>query len=162
MAVTPLRDLVARLVASELNPARRYRCLILQADRLDLLARLCECLPATLPTTGKPPSVLGWEGFFDSVGAVAADTAKGSILSAGKESAILLAGPLHFIDYWTAGVQEGFWNFLSLYSRGPGIVAVDVPRTEGVEGPFVARGVIPGTDIRFLRPRLVATEEAFT
>ena len=72
------------------------------------------------------------------MGAIAADTAKENILAAGKDKAILLAGPLHFIDYWTPGVQEGFWSFLSLYSRGPGIVAVDILRTEGIEGPFVA------------------------
>ena len=162
MAVTTLRDQVARLVSTELNPARRYRCLVLQTDQIDLLDRLCECLPPALVMAGKPPGVLDWEGFFDSVGAIAADTAKENILAAGKDKAILLAGPLHFIDYWTPGVQEGFWSFLSLYSRGPGIVAVDILRTEGIEGPFVARGVVPGTDIRFLRPRLVATEPAFS
>lgn len=161
MAVTALSEQVGRLVAGELNPARRYRCLILQTDRLDLLARLCDCLPGALAPLGRPANFLGWDGFFDTVGAISADTAKGNILVAGKESPVVLAGPLHFIDYWTPGVQEGFWNFLSLYSRGPGIVVVDVPRTEGVEGPFVARGIIPGTEIRFQRPRLVATEETF-
>lgn len=159
MAVTTLSDQVARLLAWELNPARRYRCLILQTDRLDLLGRLCDCAPGALGSLGKPVNVVSWETFFDSVGALSADTAKGKILTAGKESFVVLAGPLHFVDYWTPGVQEGFWNFLSLYSRGPGVVVVDIPRTEGVEGPFVARGVIPGTDIRFQRPRLVATEE---
>lgn len=162
MAVTPLRDQVARLVSAELCPTRRYRCLILQADRLDLLSRLCECLPPAFSGAGWAHSVLPWEGFFDHVGAIAADSAKSLITTAGKTDTVVLAGPLHFVDYWTPGTQEGFWNFLSLYSRGPGIVVVDIPRTEGVEGPFVARGVIPGTDIRFLRPRLVATEETFT
>ena len=91
--------------------------------------------------------------------AFSADKARGNVLDAGKDKAVVLAGPLHYMDYWTAGVQEGFWNFLALYSRGPGVVVVDIPRTEGVEGPFVARGVVPCTEIRFLRPRLVATEE---
>ncbi|MBP3955363.1 hypothetical protein J8F10_08730 [Gemmata sp. G18] len=162
MAVTPLRDQVARLVSAELNPTRRYRCLILQADRLDVLSRLCEYLPSALADAGRASRVLPWEGFFDQVGAMAADSARACINEAGKTDAVVLAGPLHFVDYWTPGVQEGFWNFLSLYSRGPGIVVVDIPRTEGVEGPFVARGVIPGTDIRFLRPRLVATEETYS
>jgi hypothetical protein len=153
----PLRDQVSRLVAGELNPARRYRCLILQANRLDLLSRLCDWLPAALSSLGRPSSVLSWDSFFDAVGAISADTARGTVLAAGKESAVILAGPLHFIDYWTPGVQDGFWGFLSLYSFGPGVVVVDVPRTEGVEGPFVARGGL-GTDVRFLRPRLVATE----
>lgn len=162
MAVTTLRDQIARLVSAELNPVRRYRCLVLQTDRIDLIDRLRECLPSVLMRAEKPPGVLEWEEFFDSVGAIAADTARENILAAGMDRAILLAGPLHFIDYWTAGVQEGFWSFLSLYSRGPGIVAVDILRTEGIEGPFVARGVIPGTEIRFLRPRLVATEAAFS
>ena len=85
----------------------------------------------------------------------------GAIVAAGKEAPVVLAGPLHYVDYWTTGVQEAFWSFLSLYSRGPGIVVVDIPRTEGVEGPFIARGTIPGTEIRYLRPRLVATEETF-
>ena len=162
MAVITLRDQVARLLGVELNSTRRYRCLVLQSDRIDLLDRLRECLPSALVMAGKPPCVLDWEEFFDSVGAIAADTVKENILAAGKDKAVLLTGPLHFIDYWTAGVQEGFWNFLSLYSRGPGIVALDILRTEGIEGPFVARGVISGTEIRFLRPRLVATEAGFT
>ena len=68
MAVTTLRDQIARLVSTELNPVRRYRCLVLQTDQIDLLDRLCECLPHALVMTGKPPGVLDWEGFFDSVG----------------------------------------------------------------------------------------------
>ncbi|MBX3399561.1 MAG: hypothetical protein KF873_12530 [Gemmataceae bacterium] len=159
MAITTLSDQVARLFAGELNPARRYRCLILQTDRLDLLDRLCACAPRALAPLGKPVRSLSWDTFFDSVGAISATTAKENILAAGKENFVVLVGPLHFIDYWTSGVQEGFWNFLSLYSHGPGVVVIDVLRTEGVEGPFVARGVIPGTEIRFQRPRLVATEE---
>lgn len=158
MAVSSLRDLVGSFVNRELNPARRYRCLVLQTDRLDLLGRLCEFVPSSLSGT---PQVLGWERFFDEVGAVSADNARDCIVSAGRNEIVILSGPLHYIDYWTLGVQEGFWSFLSLYSRGPGIIAVDIPRTDGVEGPFVARGLIPGTDIRFLRPRLVATEESF-
>jgi hypothetical protein len=162
MAVTSLRDQLARLVRAELNLTRRYRCLILQANRFDVLSSLCEHLPFALSDARKASSVLAWEGFFDQVGAMAADSARARINTTGTTAAVVLAGPLHFVDYWTPGVQEGFWNFLSLYSRGPGIVVVDILRTEGVEGPFVARGVIPGTDIRFLRPRLVATEETFT
>lgn len=160
MAMTPIFEQVGRLVARELNPARRYRCLILQSDRLDVQARLIDCIPDALTALGWQSSVLPWERFFDSVGAISADTARDSVLANGKDHAVVLAGPLHFMDYWTSGVQDGFWSFLSLYSRGPGVVIVDVPRTEGVEGSFVARGVITGTDVRFLRPRLVATEEA--
>lgn len=159
MAMTPLRNQLVRLVSAELNPSRRYRCLILQSDRLVVQSRLCEYLPYALSQAGKSIGVLAWEEFFDHVGAMAADSAKSIIRSAGRSDAVLLSGPLHFVDYWTPAVQEGFWSFLSLYSWGPGVVVVDVPRSEGVEGPFVARGVISGTDIRFLRPRLVATEE---
>ena len=57
MAVTTLRDQIARLVSTELNPARRYRCLVLQTDQIDLLDRLCECLPSALVMAGKPPGV---------------------------------------------------------------------------------------------------------
>jgi hypothetical protein len=158
MAVNLCEQLGA-LLAKELNPNRRYRCLILQTDRLDVQARLCDYLPDAIKALGWECALLPWDGFFDVVGAISADTARSNVLSAGKERAVVLAGPLHYMDYWTAGVQEGFWNFLALYSRGPGVVVVDIPRTEGVEGPFVARGVVQGTEIRFLRPRLVATEE---
>jgi hypothetical protein len=161
MAINPLQEKIGRLVASELNPGRRYRCLILQSDRLELIGRLCDSLPSALGTLGKAPNVLGWESFFDAVGAISSDEARGRVIVAGSKAPVVLAGPLHYVDYWTAGVQDGFWSFLSLYSRGPGVVAVDIPRTEGVEGPFVARGTIPGTEIRYLRPRLVATEESF-
>jgi len=161
MAITSLQENLEKLVASELNPARRYRCLILQTDRIDLLGRLCNYLPSALGTLGKVPKVLEWDSFFDAIGALSSDEARGRIIAAGKESPVVLTGPLHYVDYWTTGVQDGFWSFLSLYSRGPGLITVDIPRTEGVEGPFVARGTIPGTEIRYLRPRLVATEETF-
>lgn len=160
MAVTPLQYVVNRLVARELNPARRYRCLVLHTESLDQQARLCDCLPAAVNALGLQCVVLPWDRFFDTIGALSSDTVRDTVVANGKDRAVVLPGPLHYIDYWTAGVQEGFWNFLSLYSRGPGIVVVDIPRTEGVEGPFVARSILAGTDVRFLRPRLVATEEA--
>jgi hypothetical protein len=162
MAITSLRDQLVRLVTNELNASRRYRCLILQTDRLDIQSKICDFLPDVMSGLGIQSVVLSWESYFDSVGAISADSTRTKMLTAGKEKAIILSGPLHFVDYWTAGVQEAFWNFLSLYSRGPGIVVVDIHRTEGVEGPFVARGVVTGTDIRFLRPRLVAMGESFT
>ncbi len=159
MAVTPLQVAVTQLVARELNPARRYRCLILQCDSLDQQARLCDCLPTAISNLGWQSAILPWEKFFDTVGAISSDTARDMVVATGKDRAVVLTGPLHYVDYWTASVQEGFWSFLSLYSRGPGVILLDTPRTEGVEGPFVARGVISGTEVRFLRPRLVATEE---
>lgn len=154
-----LRDQLGTLLAKELNSVRRYRSLILQSDRLEVQSHLCDYLPDVIKTLGCEVSAFPWEVFFDQVGAISADNVKSRILAAGKDRAVVLAGPLHYMDYWTTVVQEGFWNFLALYSQGPGVVVVDIPRTEGVEGPFVARGVVPGTEIRFLRPRLVATEE---
>jgi hypothetical protein len=160
MAIAPLREQVGRLVASELSPRRRYRCLILQAADLAVLGRLCDHVLLALGELGSEPNILGWERFFDEVGALSSDTVRECIGTAGGQATVVLAGPLHYVDYWTTGVQDSFWSFLSLYSHGPGVVVVDTPRTEGVEGPFVARGTIPGTEIRYLRPRLVATEEA--
>lgn len=162
MAIIPLQKEIDKLVAGELNLERRYRCLVLQTDRIDLLGRLCDYLPSALGALGKAPIILGWESFFDAVGAISSDEARKRITAAGSESPVVLAGPLHYVDYWTSGVQDGFWSFLSLYSKGPGVVVVDVPRSEGIEGPFVARGTIRGTEIRYLRPRLVATEDTFS
>jgi len=161
MAVNSLQDSIHKLVASELNPGRRYRCLVFQSHRVDLLGRLCDYIPSALATDEKVPVILGWERFFDAVGALSSDEVRERIVSIGRQSPVVLEGPLHYVDYWTSGVQDGFWSFLSLYSSGPGVVVVDVPRTEGVDGPFVARGTLPGTEIRYLRPRLVATEETF-
>lgn len=153
-----LREQIGTLLLKEFSPNRRYRCLIFQTDRLDVQERLCVCLTDAINALGWESSLLAWDGFFDNVGAISAANARNKLLTAGLERAIVLSGPLHYMDYWTAGVQEGFWSFLSLYSRGPGVVVVDIPRTEGVDGPFVARGVVPGTEIRFLRPRLIAEE----
>lgn len=160
MALTSLQEQVNSLVARELNPGRRYRCLVLQTQRLDQQARLCDCLPAAVNAIGWQCSILPWDWFFDAVGALSSDNVRDMVIANGKDRVVLLPGPLHYIDYWPVGVQEGFWSFLSLYSLGPGILVVDITRTEGVEGPFVARGMLSGTDVRFLRPRLVATEEA--
>jgi len=162
MAIISLQQELDKLVASELSLRRRYRCLILQSDRIDVLGRLCDCLPSALGAIGKAPIVLPWDDFFDAVGAISCDEARGRITTAGSESPVVLAGPLHYVDYWTSGVQNGFWSFLSLYSKGPGIVVVDVPRSEAIEGPFLARGTIRGTEVRYLRPRLVATEDTFS
>ena len=160
MAIASLRDHVCRLVASEMSPGRRYRCLILQAADLAILARLSEHVRLALGGMGREPHVVGWESFFDAIGALSCDAVRAHIGAVGRHSAVVLVGPLHYVDYWTAGVQDSFWSFLSMYSQGPGVVVVDTPRTEGVEGPFVARGTIPGTEIRHLRPRLVVTEAA--
>lgn len=161
MAVSSLQDGIGRLVSSELRPGRRYRCLVLQSDRIDVLGRLCDYVPSALAAQGKAPTILGWEDLFDAIGAISSDDVRGLIISAGRESPVVLSGPLHYVDYWTSGVQDGFWSFLSLYSSGPGVVVIDIPGTEGVEGPFAARGTIPGTEVRYLRPRLAATEESF-
>jgi hypothetical protein len=103
--------------------------------------------------------ILDWESCFDPVGALSSDAVRWRIGVAGRGAAVILTGPLHYVDYWTSGVQDSFWTYLSLYSHGPGVVVIDTPRTEGVEGPFVARGIIPNTDIRYLRSCLVVTEE---
>ena len=154
-----LREQLGTLLIKELNPNRRYRCLILQTDRLDIQARLCNYLPDAIKALGLESSMLSWDGFFDEIGAISAANARNKLVAVGKERTVILAGPLHYMDYWSTGIQEGFWNFLALYSCGPGVVVVDIPRIEGVEGPFIIRGVVPGTEIRFLRPRLVATED---
>jgi hypothetical protein len=160
MAIASLREQVGRLVAVEVRPERRYRCLILQTADLAVLARLVEYAVSALSGLGRGASVIDWESLFDTIGAHSCDAVRDRIATAGEKTAVILAGPLHFVDYWTVGVQDGFWSFLSLYSHGPGIIVVDAPRTECVEGPFVARGTIQGTEIRYLRPRLVVTEEA--
>jgi hypothetical protein len=134
--------------------------LIVQTADLAVLGRVCEYISSNQTAGGKEATVLAWERFFDTVGAIACDEVRGRISATGQQSVVLLAGPLHFVDYWTPGVQDGFWSFLSLYSLGPGVVVADTPRTEAVENHFVARGTIPGTEIRYLRSRLVVTEEA--
>jgi hypothetical protein len=158
MAVTALQEKLAHLVAQELNSARRYRCLVLQTADLRLMAYLVEQATSLLTTSERGATVLPWEMFFDQVGALSSEDVRTHVLAPGRSNTVLLAGPLHYVDYWTGGVQDGFWNFMSLYSHGPGVVLFDTPRSEGVEGPFIPRGTIAGTDIRYLRPRLVATE----
>jgi hypothetical protein len=160
MAIASLREQIGRLIAAELSPRRRYRSLILQTADLAILARVCEYIRSGLTGQKGESILMDWDNFFDAVGALSCEQVRGRIRAVGTSTVVLLVGPLHYVDYWTPSVQESFWNFLSLYSNGPGIVVVDTPRTEGVEGPFVVRGTVPGTGIRYLRSRLVVAEEA--
>jgi hypothetical protein len=48
---------------------------------------------------------------------------------------------------------------LAGFTHGPGIIVVDTPRAEAVEGPFRMVGRIPGTDVRYLKSRLASTQD---
>jgi hypothetical protein len=81
------------------------------------------------------------------------------LIDAASGSDPVLTGPLHFLAYWSVQMQGAFWKHLAGFTHGPGIIVIDTPREEMVEGPFRFLGKIPGTEVRYLKSRLASTQD---
>lgn len=160
MAVELSREDVAALVAVELASSVRYRVLVLQSSDMSELARLVDYAFAASSALGSNPYLLDSLEFFDDIGAISCDSAWERISEAAKTRPIVLAGPLHFLDFWSDVTRNAFWRTLASFSSGPGILVVDVPRTDGIEGPFRLVGRVGDTDIRLLKSRLSVTQDS--
>ena len=151
MAIERMREQIDQLLDAELDERRRYRCLVLQTADLALLSEIGEAVRHHLANVIGEPRVLEWNQFFDEVGALSGSQVRTRVESEALRRPVVLEGPLHFLDYWTDLTQAGFWGFLSAFSQGPGIVVLDTPRMEAVEGPFRVQGKIVDSEVRFLR-----------
>lgn len=158
MAVEVLSDQIASLLAEQLHPRLRYRCLVLQCADIPVLSRVCETVIAVAGALGDPV-VLEYTDLFDQVGAASCRTVLERIEQAAATRPVILAGPLHYVDYWSEQVCTGFWRYLAAFMSGPGIIAVDTPREAVVEGAFRIVGRLPMADIRYLKSRLAATQD---
>jgi hypothetical protein len=158
MAIEVLGDQIASLLAEQLHPRLRYRCLLLHCADIPTLSRVCESVIAAAGTLGNP-CVLEHADQFDDIGAVSCRTVIARIEQVAATQPVILAGPLHYVDYWSEQVCTGFWRYLAAFMSGPGIIAVDAPRETVVEGAFRIVGRLPAADVRYLKSRLAATQD---
>lgn len=150
---------VSSVVSAQLNRRLRYRCLVFQSADVVTLGEVRNAVCGSLTSFGDPVRVVEYQDQFDAVGALSCDSVLERVAAAATASPVVLAGPLHYLDYWSEQVATAFWRFLGGFTGGPGIVALDGPREQGIEGAFRIVGRIRGTDIRYLKSRLASTQD---
>jgi hypothetical protein len=154
---------VATLIAKQLHPGLRYRCLLLQSGDLRVLSAVAEHAVQAIATTWEAkPEVIEYKQYLDDVGGWSCSAVLASLEERVHDRSVVLVGPLHFLDFWSIQTQGSFWKYLAGFSSGPGIVVTDVLRTDGVDGPFSLINRIGGTDLRYLKSRLALTESSPT
>jgi hypothetical protein len=152
---------VQALIAKQLHPSLRYRCLLLQSGDLRVLAAVAEHAARVLSSNGTAkPEVIEYKQFLDDVGGWSCSSVLAHLEERVHDRPVVLVGPLHFLDFWSIQTQGAFWKYLAAFSSGPGIIVTDVLRTDSVDGPFSLINRIGGTDLRYLKSRLALTESS--
>jgi hypothetical protein len=132
---------------------------VLQTGEIPVLSAVCESAIESAAALGGNPRVIDYGELFDDIGALSCNAVIERVEAAAGASPVVLAGPLHYLDYWSEQMRGAFWKFLAGFTHGPGIIVVDTPRGEAVEGPFRMVGRIVGTDVRYLKSRLASTQD---
>lgn len=159
MGVEISHDKLVALIAAQLERRLRYRCLLLQCADIGILSHLIQRSIEAMKVLGADVCVLEYADQFDRVGALSCNTVLERIAAGAPASPMVLAGPLHFLDFWSEQTIAAFWRHLSGFTHGPGILVVDTPRETAVESAFRVVGRIPGTDIRYLKSRLASAQD---
>ena len=159
MAVSTLRDNVGRVLFTQLNPRLRYRCLVVQSPDLQLIKEVQLYLEEIIREKNGKFTIIDGNKQFDAVGAVACQDLLATITSASKGEFVIIAGPLHFLDYWSRQIRSAFWSSLATVTSGAGIIVLDVPREAESDEVFRVVGQISGTDARYLKSRLAITQD---
>jgi hypothetical protein len=120
---------------------------------------VCQSAIDTAVSLGDSPKVIDYADLFDDIGALSCNAVIERIEAVAASWPVVLAGPVHYLDYWSEQVRGAFWKFLAGFTHGPGIIVVDTPRAEAIEGPFRMVGRISGTDVRYLKSRLASTQD---
>ena len=156
-----LESHVENLIAKQLHPSLRYRCLLLQSGDMRVISAVAKHAAQAIATawTAKP-EIIEYKQFLDEVGGWSCSTVLAHLEERVHDKPVVLVGPLHFLDFWSIQTQGVFWKYLAGFSSGPGIIVTDVHRTEGVDGPFSLINRIGGTDLRYLKSRLALTESS--
>ena len=158
MAIDAFDTQVNHLITDHLAPQTRYRSMLFQSNDLSLLRSISSLL--CTKSMEVEHNLMPVDG-LDLLGDECDQSCK-SILEKIKDMseniAIVIEGPLHFLDYWSVNVQSSFWAQLSEYSSGEGLIILDTFRSVGINDLFVAEGNIAGSHIQYLKSRLFATE----
>jgi len=159
VAVEDVRTQVGHITQVHLGANQRYRCLIFQSAALESLSMLRRTLCDALSQAGMEPFVHDASEQFDSKGAMACADVIARLEESSRGTYQILAGPLHFLDYWSASLRDAFWSHLATFTRGPGLIVLDTPRESELDGMFKILGRIGKTDIRYLKSRLAAIQD---
>lgn len=159
MAVGLSHDKLAALIDAQLDRRLRYRCLVLQCGNIEILSHVIQQSIDVMRTLGTDMRVLEYTEQFDTVGALSCSAVLERIGAQAAAHPMVLAGPLHFLDFWSDQTSGAFWKYLAGFTHGPGILIVDTPRETAVESAFRVVGRIPGTDIRYLKSRLASAQD---
>lgn len=116
-------------MASLHEPTTRYKCLVAQTRCLRTLSRLYDLAYKSLAVAGKP-KVIESKNLFGVTHPVSCTDLVNMLPKTPKDSAAILEGPLHILDYWDESQQKMFWEQLANYSHGPALIVVDVYRQD--------------------------------
>jgi hypothetical protein len=153
------RNTITSLVSQRLHPRERYRCLVIQCQDLSVHSRICEQIIAAEDALAGEICLIDAMDQFDEVGAFSCDRLLESFDATARSHPVVLAGPLHFLDYWSDAACGRFWRHLAAFESGPGVVIVDSFRTHFIFGTFqVVKGIARG-DVRCLKSRLESTQD---
>lgn len=149
---------ISSLITEQLNKRLRYRCLIIQSRDLVMLSKIYDIAILAVSNLGDSANILRSEEMFDNIGAYSCNKVLTLIESVAVVKPLILTGPLHFLDYWSEQLCNSFWEYMSCFTHGPGIILLDAVRSKSIEGSFQVLGKINGTDIRYLKSRLALSE----
>jgi len=159
MAVDIDLNTTISLVSKCLGAQMRYRCLVIQSEDMVILSRICEHMIVAAETLGNDVRVIEASQQFDAVGALSCDAFLEKLDSVASGHPAVIAGPLHFLDYWSEQVRGRFWRHFASFSSGPGIVVADSFRTDSILGPFQVVEGIARRDVRCLKSRLESAQD---
>jgi hypothetical protein len=159
MAIEVSPNQTIALLHRYLDPSLRYRCLIIIGHDIGLLSQVSNQIYNAGEFFGQQiQEIVGLEQ-FDQIGAFSCDSIISKIKSISFKHPLIITGPLHFLDYWPPSLRTVFWQFLSAFSNGPGIVVTDVYRTETIQEPLQMVEGFSRTDLRCLKSRLEFTQD---
>jgi hypothetical protein len=159
MAIDVQPNQTHALLKQYLDDRLRYRCLVIQGNDISILSQVSHQVHSAFDVLKGQVQEIDAIDQFDAVGALSCNYLIDKIKALAFSSPVLITGPLHFLDYWSPSVRMIYWNFLSAFSNGPGIVVTDVFRTETVLGPFQSVDGFGRTDLRCLKSRLEFTQD---
>jgi hypothetical protein len=85
--------------------------LVLQTGSVPTLGELKAKVHHSLASLCGPVTELEYQDQFDRVGALSCDSVLARIDRAAGTNALVLAGPLHYLDYWSDQVAAAFVCF---------------------------------------------------
>ncbi len=159
MAVDSFAESLQRLLYTQLAPQLRYRALLIQCTDLGVLRVIEEKVSGALLADGRIFTVVQAQTQFDAIGAKPCRQLIDDLEKLWTKQHLLLTGPLHFLDFWPPPARSAFWSHFATVTSSPGIIIFDVPRDIDTEDIFKVMGKIPGTDARYLKSRLAATQD---